>query len=156
MQGNRNKVFVHEATPYDILQITNVGRGFVERSISSKFITFDEEGFANSLFKLISLGVLKIFIVKQEDKFAGAAGILLSPNLYNPRELLADIYFIDILPEYQKQGIAMELMKFIEAWCKEKKIIALTVSFKQEAIADRLVEKGWTKFEYKVIKKIGD
>ena len=148
---------ITEATPYDIAQLGKLGRAFIERSISSRFITFDEEGFVNCLFRLLSLGTIRVWVAKEEGRIAGAVGLLISPNLYNPMELLGDIYFIDVLPEYQKQGIAGKLMAVVEEFAKLVGIKALTISFKQKEIADRICESaGFEAFEYKLIKKVGD
>jgi len=98
-----------------------------------------------------------VWVAKEEGRIAGAVGLLISPNLYNPMELLGDIYFIDVLPEYQKQGIAGKLMGVVEEFAKLVGIKALTISFKQKEIADRICESaGFEAFEYKLIKKVGD
>jgi GNAT superfamily N-acetyltransferase len=148
---------ITEATPYDIAQLGKLGRAFIERSSSSRFITFDEEGFVNCLFRLLSLGTIRVWVAKEEGRIAGAVGLLISPNLYNPMELLGDIYFIDVLPEYQKQGIAGKLMGVVEEFAKLVGIKALTVSFKQQEIADKIcASQGFEALEYKLIKKVGD
>jgi GNAT superfamily N-acetyltransferase len=148
---------ITEATPYDILQLGKLGKAFIDRSVSGKFITFDEEGFVNGLFRLLSIGTMKVWVAKIEGRIAGAVCLLISPNLYNPMELLGDIYFIDVLPEYQKQGIAGKLMAVVEEFAKLTGIKALTISFKQKEIADRICEtRGYLAFEYRLIKKVGD
>jgi GNAT superfamily N-acetyltransferase len=62
-----------------------------------------------------------------------------------------------VLPEYQKQGIAGKLMAVVEEFAKLVGMKALTVSFKQKEIADRICEtQGYMAFEYRLIKKVGD
>jgi len=148
---------ITEATPYDIAQLGKLGRAFIERSISSRFITFDEEGFVNCLFRLLSLGTIRVWVAKEEGRIVGAVCFIISPNLYNPMELLGDIYFIDVLPEYQKQGIAGKLMAVVEEFAKLTGIKALTVSFLEQGIVDKMcADYGYTLSEYRLIKKVGD
>ena len=66
--------------------------------------------------------------------------------------IMADIYFIDVVPKYRKRGLAKEFMKVAEDYAKERGAVAITVSFNQEKIADRI--KDYTKYEYKLIKSV--
>lgn len=146
-----------DASPYDIAQLGKLGRAFVERSITSQFMSFDEEGFVNSLFRLTHLGIMRVWVAKEQGTIVGAIGLIVSPNPYNPREILGDIYFVDVLPEYQKQGIARELIGVVDKWAIANGLKALTISFKDEALAERMCDKaGFVMFEYKLIKKVGD
>ena len=145
-----------DASPYDIAQLGRLGRAFVERSIIAQFMSFDEEGFVNSLFRLIHIGIMRVWVAKEQGTIVGAIGLIVSPNPYNPREILGDIYFVDVLPEYQKQGIAKELIGVVDKWATANGLTALTISFDDEVLAEKMCDRlGFVRFEYKLIKKAG-
>lgn len=148
---------ITEATPYDIGQLGKLGKGFIDRSITGQFISFNEEGFVNSLFKMLSLGVMKVWVYKDQNRISGAIGLLMIPNLYNPLEMLGDIAFVDVLPEYQKKGIARELISLAEKFAKSVGIKSLTISFKGDELVDIFCKSyGYCVLEHKLIKKVGD
>ena len=148
---------IREATPYDIAQLGRLGRPFIEEAIDRDFVSFDDEGFVNALHHLISIGILRVLVAKEGQNITGATALLIAPNIYNPREILGDIVFIDVLPEHQKRGIGGELLARAEAMAKDIGVKALTVSFKNKEIADKVITShGFTMFEYKLIKKVGD
>jgi GNAT superfamily N-acetyltransferase len=132
-----------------------MGGSFVEDSISSKFITHNTDKFHDTLVALSDLDIISVWVaVTESDEIMGAVGVLITPNIYNSSEVLADIYFIDVVPKYRKRGLAKELMRVAEGYARERNAIAITVSFNQEKIADRVVRKGYTKYEYKLIKSL--
>ena len=147
---------IREATAKDLLKIRDHGGAFIGRSISSKFISYDGEGFLNILKALIKQHLARIWACRTDDgEFAGAICLLMSPNIYNPTEFLGDIYFIDVLPKFQKQGIAKKMMSTVEKWAKEMGITSLSISFKSKTIADRVADSmDYTLLEYKLIKRI--
>ena len=149
-------MIVREATQKDLLKIKDHGGAFIDRSISSKFVTYDGEGFLFILKAMIKQGLARIWACRTDDgEFAGAICLLISPNVYNPDELMGDIYFIDVLPKFQKQGVAKKMMLTVEKFAKEIGIISLSISFNSLDIARR-IESGmnYTLTEYKLMKRI--
>ena len=149
-------MIVREATQKDLLKIKDHGGAFIDRSISSNFVTYDGEGFLFILKAMIKQGLARLWACRADDgEFAGAICLFISPNVYNPNELLGDIYFIDVLPRFQKQGVAKKMMLAVEKWAKEIGIMSLSISFKSKAIADRVADSmNYTLFEYKLMKRI--
>ena len=149
-------MIVREATQKDLIKVRDHGGAFIDRSISSKFVTYDGEGFLFMLKAMIKQGLARIWACRADDgEFAGAICLFISPNIYNPDELLGDIYFIDVLPKFQKQGVAKKMMLAVEKFAKEIGIVSLSISFKSRAIADRVAESmNYTLFEYKLMKRI--
>jgi len=145
------------ATDKDIEEISYIGKAFLENSIGGSIVSYNQESFLDSLLKLRDLELLNVWIAKDNEKIAGAVGLIISPNIYNQSEILGDIYFIDVLPEYQKQGIAKRFIKTVEAWASQNNVIAITVSFDDKEIIDKLCESmGYILFEYRIIKQIGE
>ena len=145
---------IRQAIGQDLRRISVMGGSFIKDSISSDFITHDTDNFHGMLISLSDAGVLTVWVAVTGDKIMGAAALLLSPNVYNSDEILADIYFIDVVPKYRKQGLAKELMSVAEKHAKEKGAVAVTISFKNKDIADRVAKKGYGMFEYKLIKSL--
>lgn len=149
-------MIIREATQKDLIKIINHGGAFIDRSISSKFVTYDREGFLYMLKAMMKQGLASLWACRTDDgEFAGATCLFISPNIYNPNELLGDIYFIDVLPKFQKQGVAKKMMMTIEKFAKEIGIVSLSISFKSKAIADKVADSmNYTLFEYKLMKCI--
>ena len=146
---------IRKATHKDLRRISVMGASFIGDSISSKFITHNSDKFYNTLVTLSNIDVITVWVaVTESDEIMGAVGLLIAPNVYNNSELLADIYFIDVVPKYRKQGLAKDFMKVVEDYAKEKGAVAITVSFNQQEIADRVAKNGYMKFEYKIIKSL--
>jgi len=150
------KASITRATSKDLKSIADLGGQFIAASISSKFVSYDAEGFKEALHELIAKHIAYVWIARVANKIAGAACLIVTANIYNPVEMLADCYFIDVLPEYRKQGLMVDLLGECEKWCKHNGIVAMTVCFKQEKIAKAMVGKGYTQFETRLIKKIGE
>lgn len=149
-------MIIREATPDDIYVISFLGSQFVNRSITSKFMSFNQINFHSTLNNYIDNNVLKIWVARDGYKLAGAVGLIYSQNFYNSDETLGDIYFIDVLPEYQKQGLAGKFITTVEQWCSENGVQSLSISFKSKEIAERVSEsKGFDMFEYKLMKRVG-
>lgn len=145
---------IRQANSIDLSKISVMGEAFLKDSISSKFLSFDFKNFHEMLLNMINAGILTVWVA-DENGIVGAAGLIITPNFYNHTELLGDIYFIDVVPEYRKKGIANDLMQTAENYAKEKKCIAITVSFNHEEIADKIISKrDYQKLEYKIIKKL--
>ena len=148
---------IKTANHSDLKKISYLGKAFVSRSISSKFISFDQQNFLKALKILIEKQIAYIWVAREGKKIAGAVCLIVTPNIYNKTELLGDIYFIDVLPEYQRLGIAKRLIKTAEVFARERGIIAVTIAFKDKKIADSMYNSaGFILFEYRLIKKIGD
>ena len=150
MQAN-----ITRATSKDLKAIAALGGQFIAASISSKFISYDTEGFEGALRELVAKHVAYVWIARVANKIAGAACLIVTANIYNPIEILADCYFIDVLPEYRKQGLMVDLLGECERWCKHNGIVAMSVSFNDDPIAKGMIKKGYTKFETRLIKKVG-
>ncbi len=148
---------INIATDNDIEEISYLGRAFLENSSGGNIVSYNQKSFLDSLMKLRDLELLKVWIAKDNENIAGAVGLIISPNIYNQKEILGDIYFIDVLPEYQKQGIAKRFIKIIEKWALENNVIAISVSFDDKEITDKLCKSmDYVLFEYRIMKKMGD
>lgn len=115
-------------------------------------MSFNSDKFYEMLTAMKASGILAVWVALDGDQIAGAVGMITTPNVYNHSELLSDIYFIDVVPEYRKKGLAKRLIATAEDYAKKIGSIAMTVSFNDEAIADRL--SGYKKYEYKTIKSL--
>lgn len=143
------------ANSEDIHKISLHGPAFIDRSISGRYLTCNPIGFEDILNFAIKTGTVVVWVAYEKDKMVGAISLLTAPNLYNPSELMGDIWFIDVLPEYRKRGLGKRLIQTVEQYAKSANILSLTISFKQKEIADRICEgTGYELFEYKVIKRI--
>lgn len=141
------------ATEEDLYDIGKLGKAFVDNSISSKFITYNGPMFIDFLYRMLEAGIARLWVAKDHDKVIGAVCLVVSPNLYNPDEVMAEIVFIDVLPEYRKQGIAGELLAIAEDHCRKCKVTALSVVFKSKEIADHIINSHqFSMFEYKLMK----
>lgn len=146
---------IRQATEQDLRRISVMGSSFIGDSISSEFITHNVDNFHGMLISLSDADILSVWVaVTKSDEIIGAVALLLSPNVYNSDELLADIYFINVVPEYRKQGLAKEFMRVAENYAKKRGAVAVTISFKNKEIADRVAKKGYRMFEYKLIKSV--
>ena len=148
-------MIIRESKAEDLYEISFLGKGFIERSISSKFITFDQTNFHRALITYIQNNFAKVWVAVDGEEIAGAICLIYTPNTYNSDELLGDIYFIDVVPKYQKRGLAKDLMRTVEDWAKKHNIVALSMSLNQKEIADKICDSmSYTLFEHKIIKKV--
>jgi GNAT superfamily N-acetyltransferase len=140
----------------DLKEIRDNGAAFISASISSRFLSYDGAGFLDILTAMIRAGVAMVWVCRDDEKkLAGAICLILAPNVYNPKENLGDIYFVDVLPEYQKKGVAKMMMLAVEIWAKNNNIVSLSISFKQQAIAERVADSmGYSMFEFKLMKRL--
>jgi GNAT superfamily N-acetyltransferase len=146
-----------KGTRKDVWELTENGAGFIGASISSNFLSYDVQGFGEMLLKLMDCNAMHFWLCKEDGDLAGAVCLLVTPNLYNPSEMLGDIYFIDVFPKYRKRGIAKKLIRVVEDFTKTINVLSLSVSFKSEAVAKHLADSmGYTMFEYKLIKRINN
>jgi len=144
-----------EATDKDLRTISVMGGSFINDSVSSKYICFNADRFYKVLNELTKSGGLKVWVAKEDGLIVGAVGLLITPNVYDYKQMLADIYFIDVIPKFRNKGIASGFMDVCEWYCSKNKITALTVSFKNQKIADNIARKrGYQKIEYKLIKEV--
>jgi len=143
------------ATQKDLEELSVMGEWFINDSISSKFIGFNAQRFYEYLLKLIEADALLVWVAKTDTEIMGAVGLLVTPNVYDHSEILADIYFIDVVPKFRKQGLAKKFMQIAEAYCAENNIKAITISFNSRDIANRVSKSaGYTFLEYKLIKEV--
>ena len=117
-------------------------------------MSYNEVGFEDCLNQLISMNVANIWVALYKKQIVGAICLLTTPNIYNPIEKVSDILFIDVVPDFQRKGIAREMIKKAENWCKRNNIIAVSMGFKSQEIAQKMSKYGFNMFEYKTMKKI--
>ena len=139
----------------DLMHIAKNIRFYIEKSPAGGIVGHDTDGCYAMLLYLSDHGALYVFVAV-EKTIVGWAGLLVSPNVYAPGETLGDIYFIDVSPEHRREGIAGKLIAAIEQKAKELGLSAITVSFTDKFIAERVAHKmGYKLTEYKLIKKVG-
>ena len=148
---------IREATKEDIKVLGVIGKPFIDNSISSRFVSFNGDLFVKFLNTLIESGIAKVWVPKHGNRIVGAICCIFSPNIYNKEELLAEIMFIDVIPEYRKKGIATKLIDVAEEYAKKQGVKSISMVFKHKEIADKIMENcGYTMFEYKIIKRLGE
>lgn len=147
-----NPLRIRPAIERDLKRISVMGVAFLRNSPAYDYMSFNSDKFYEMLTAMKASGILAVWVALDGDQIAGAVGMITTPNVYNHSELLSDIYFIDVVPEYRKKGLAKRLIATAEDYAKKIGSIAMTVSFNDEAIADRL--SGYKKYEYKTIKSL--
>lgn len=146
---------ITKANDRDLLEISQNGDKFIAASVSSQFVSCDSEGFYDALKFMTDSDTMVIWAYRIHDELAGAVCLLKSPNIYNPKEILGDIYFIDVFPKFRKMGIATKMIQHVEQYAKDNNIKSLSMSFKQKEIAERIISSmGYSMLEYKIMKRI--
>jgi ribosomal protein S18 acetylase RimI-like enzyme len=144
-----------KANDIDLQEIAQNGDKFIAASVSSRFVSCDPEGFYDALKFMVNAGTMVVWAYRIHDELAGAVCLLKSPNIYNPKETLGDIYFIDVFPKFRKMGLAKEMIQHVEQYAKDNNIKSLSMSLKSRDIAEHIISgMGYSMLEYKIMKRI--
>ena len=148
-------MIIRTATEQDLDVVAEYGFGFIQEDNSDAFMSYDQAGVRNTVGFLIKQGIMYFWVCCDGDEIVGNLGMLIAPNIYNPKETLADIYMVDVFPKYRGQGVAKKLIQTAEYKAMEMGITSISISFKSEAIAKGVENSmGYTLTEYKLMKRI--
>ena len=150
-----NSFTIRTATEQDLDAAAEHGFGFIQEDNSDAFMSYDQTGVRKMGGLLIKQHLMHFWVCCDGDEMAGFLGMIIAPNIYNPKETLADIYMVDVFPKYRHRGVAKKLIQTAEYAAMKMGITSISISFKSEAIAKGVENSmGYTLTEYKLMKRI--
>ena len=85
----------------------------------------------------------KYLIAQNGNQIVGYAGIAIAGDI-------ADIHTLTVVPEFRRRGIASEMLRNLEQWALEKKVVAVMLEMREgNAEAQPLYEK----YGYRVVSR---
>ena len=148
---------IRKAEIGDFPMLARVGAKFHKEAGFEKIQSYDEMSVQDSLLQIHDnpLGIILV-AWDDEDKFAGIVAGGIYPNFYNPSEVVAQVGFICVEPEYRKGIATGQLMSAFEQWASDMGASGLACMSNTKEWSQALKERGFVKTDTVFRKKIDE
>ena len=146
---------IREGDIFDLPLIVERAKIFNElaKDAYGKFMSYDPRSVTKGITSVVKNGG-KYWVLWKDDDFAGICLGGIVPNFYNHSEMIANCWFVAVLPEYQRTQWGTKLMKKFEAWAKEEGAQSVCYGGYDKKFVRTMKRKGFIQTEVKLMKDI--
>lgn len=142
---------ISPATPADLPLIVKYGKEFHDKTKYSSLLTYDSGGFGEAIFTVINRRYGMIWLAWLGEEFVGAIFATITPNMYDPNQLIGHIAFHDILPKHQGKGFGKRMLDVAVDWMKGSGVSVLSHDVYSPKQIKSMKSSGWKQVETKMM-----
>ena len=148
------EVIIRDAELADLPIIAEAANKFINEASIDKLFDYNSKSFLRFLQYCLYRESCILLIAEHMELSVGALLMECVPSMFNENQIIGEILFIDVLPEYRKMKIALKLLARAEEWAKQNNIHVLSLNLPQTEIVKNMEKYGFNVIEKRLMKKI--
>ena len=151
---NINEIEIKDAELKDLPLIAEGARDFLKETKINQIFDYDPNSFIRFLQYSLYVDSSALWMAKHNGLSVGALFVVSFPSIFNDNQLIGDILFVDVLPEYRRYGVAKKLFERLDIWAEDKNIHVLSFHLEHPEIIKGMERLGFKQIETRMMKKI--
>ena len=147
---------IRKAELGDLPVMAKHGRYFHDISSYGKLMGYDEIRIQDNLAGIMNSDVGLLLNAWDGDVLMGMLAAIIINNLYDPKEYVAQCFFVAVLPDFQKRKVSNALMVEFEKWSRANCADIVVYSGYSEKFINSMKRKGYIQVEVTLMKRLGE